>query len=434
MRRTKKKHFGIALCIAMVISMMSIFPASAATIFNDNFDDGNASGWSTQNGSWSVVQDNGNYVYYQSSSDEGRAWAGSSSWTNYSVEADVKIVNFNGSNRAYVAGRWQDGNNFYAASLYNSSGGKLEIRKKVNGSTSTLTSKSYALTTNKWYKVKLEMSGSTIKMYVDGVLQLTANDSSLSSGSAGLLAYKASTKYDNVVVSDSGGGTSPTPTPTPTNNPTPTPTPTATPTPTPTPSGSKITVNSTIVVSAGQTFDGQGKTYVANPDTLGNGSQSESQKPVFKLEKGATLKNVNLGYPAADGVHCYGDCFVTNVNWLDIGEDALTLKESGTATINGGSARNGDDKVFQVNAAGTLKILNFRADNAGKLVRQNGGTTFKVDIIIDNSDISNMDECIARTDSSTSTVRMTNTRYSDVGTLFKGFKSSNIYTSNNTEY
>jgi pectate lyase C len=428
LKKKLRKHFVLLLCLSLVMSLAAIYPASAATIFSDNFDDGNANGWSTQNGSWSVSQDNGNYSYYQSSSNEGRAWAGNASWTNYSVEADVKIVNFNGSNRAYVAGRWKDANNFYAASLYNSSGGKLEIRKKVNGSTSTLTSKAFPLTTNKWYKVKLEMNGSTIRMYVDGVLQLTATNSDLSSGMIGLVGYKAATRYDNIVVSDFGGGGS-TPTPTPTQTPNPTPT------PTPPPSGGNIRVDSTIVVAAGQTFDGQGRTYVANPSTLGDGSQSENQKPVFKLERGATLKNVNLGYPAADGVHCHGDCFVTNVHWLDIGEDALTLKESGTVTINGGSARNGDDKVFQVNAAGTLKILNFRADNAGKLVRQNGGTTFKVDIIIENSDISNMKECIARTDSSTSTVTMKNTRYSKIGkSLFIGFKSSNITQSNNTQY
>lgn len=56
-------------------------------------------------------------------------------------------------------------------------------------------------------------------------------------------------------------------------------------------------VNSTIVVPKGTTYDGQGKTFVANPSTLGDGSQAENQKPVFRLEAGATLKNVNIGSP-----------------------------------------------------------------------------------------------------------------------------------------
>jgi pectate lyase C len=195
-----------------------------------------------------------------------------------------------------------------------------------------------------------------------------------------------------------------------------------------------ITVNSTIVVKAGTTFDGGNNTYVANPSTLGDGSQAENQKPVFKLEANATLKNVRIGAPAADGVHCYGNCNIINVHWLDVGEDALTLKSTGNVLIDGGAAYKAYDKVFQMNAAGKITVKNFRADDIGKLIRQNGGTTFKVEMIIDNCNISNVKDSIARTDSSTSTVKMTNTRYSKVPTLFKGFSSSNITQSNNTQY
>ena len=95
---------------------------------------------------------------------------------------------------------------------------------------------------------------------------------------------------------------------------------------------------------------------MANPSTLGDGSQAENQKPVFRLEAGATLKNVIIGAPAADGVHCYGSCNISNVVWEDVGEDALTLKSSGTVNITGGAAYKAYDKVFQINAAGTINI------------------------------------------------------------------------------
>lgn len=195
------------------------------------------------------------------------------------------------------------------------------------------------------------------------------------------------------------------------------------------------TVSQTIVVRAGETFDGQCRRYRADPNTLGDGSQSESQKPVFRIEDGGRLINVVLGSPAADGIHTYGDVVLENVVWEDIGEDALTIKESGTVTLDGGSARDGEDKVFQVNAPSTFRISNFRASNAGKFIRQNGGTTFKVDVFIDRCDISNMKESIFRTDSSTSTVTMTNTRYSKIGKeLFMGVSPGNVTQSNNTEY
>ncbi|HLV65721.1 MAG TPA: pectate lyase [Polyangiaceae bacterium] len=195
------------------------------------------------------------------------------------------------------------------------------------------------------------------------------------------------------------------------------------------------TVSSTIVVRSGETFDGQCRRYRADPNTLGDGSQDEDQSPVFKIEDGGRLINVVLGSPAADGIHTYGDVTLENVVWEDIGEDALTIKQSGTVTLDGGSARNGDDKVFQVNAASTFRVSNFRASNAGKFIRQNGGTSFKVEVFIDRCDISDMDEAIFRTDSSTSTVTMTNTRYSNIGDeLFMGVNPANITVSNNTEY
>lgn len=193
-------------------------------------------------------------------------------------------------------------------------------------------------------------------------------------------------------------------------------------------------VSSTIIVSAGTTFDGQGNTWVADPNTLGDGSQEEGQKPIFRLEEGATLLNVNIGAPGADGVHCYGSCNINNVNWLDVGEDALTLKSTGTVNVTGGSAYKAYDKVFQINAEGTINIKNFKADDIGKLVRQNGGTTFKVVMTVDASDISNVKDSILRTDSSKSTGSITNTRYHNVPNLFVGFSNRNTYVSGNVQY
>jgi pectate lyase C len=193
-------------------------------------------------------------------------------------------------------------------------------------------------------------------------------------------------------------------------------------------------IDETVIVGAGETFDGKGKRYTAG-SALGDGSQSEDQQPLFRLEPGATLLNVVLGGPAADGIHCYGDATLRNIVWEDIGEDALTIKGEGTVKLDGGSATNGDDKVFQINAASRFEVSNFKASKAGKFIRQNGDTTFKVEVVIDKCDISDMDEAIFRTDSDSSTVMMTNTRYSNIGDeLFVGVSSGNITEQNNTEY
>lgn len=193
-----------------------------------------------------------------------------------------------------------------------------------------------------------------------------------------------------------------------------------------------VIVRATIVVT-NTAFDGGCTRYVAGPE-LGDGSQDEDQKPVFRVINGM-LRNVVLGSPAADGIHTEGNVTLNNVHWQDVGEDALTVKKSGIVTIDGGTATNADDKIFQINAASTFNVRNFVASNGGKFIRQNGGTEFTVNIFIDRCDISNMDEAIARTDSPTTTVRMTNTRFSNIGdALFIGFAPGNVSQSNNVEY
>ncbi|MEV5894325.1 pectate lyase [Nonomuraea fuscirosea] len=153
----------------------------------------------------------------------------------------------------------------------------------------------------------------------------------------------------------------------------------------PTPSGQKA-VGATINVSG--TLDGGMVRHYGTGD-LGSGGQDEGQDPIFKLADGAVLKNVILGSPAADGIHCSGTCTLQNVWWEDVGEDAATFKgtsSSQTMTIDGGGARSAGDKVFQHNGPGTMSIRNFEVSNFGKLYRSCGNcsTQHKRNVVISN--------------------------------------------------
>lgn len=225
MSKKSKGYLSRLIAMLMVISLFTVIKGSSYNVsaavtgaFSDTFEDGNADGWTTQYGTWTVTTDGSNRVFYKSGTDEGRAYRGDVTWKDYAVEAKIKVDNFNGSNRAMLCGRYKDGNNYYAASLYNSNGGTLEIRKKVSGSSSTLKSTAFQLSTGTWYTVKLEMSGTTINVYVNGALKLTASDSSLSAGAVGLVPYKVTARYDDIIVD---GGSTPTPVtyPTPTLTP-----------------------------------------------------------------------------------------------------------------------------------------------------------------------------------------------------------------------
>jgi pectate lyase len=134
--------------------------------------------------------------------------------------------------------------------------------------------------------------------------------------------------------------------------------------------------------------------FCADPSTLGDGDQSENQKPIFLLAKGAVLKNVIVGgsgCSAADGIHCEsGSCTLENV-WIgDVGEDAITFKGSDSSqvmTITGGGAFEASDKVIQHNGPGTIKVDGFFVKNAGKLYRSCGNCSTQYERHIELSNI-----------------------------------------------
>ncbi|GGZ35454.1 pectate lyase [Streptomyces poonensis] len=178
----------------------------------------------------------------------------------------------------------------------------------------------------------------------------------------------------------------------------------------PTATGS-VPLTATKAVSG--TYDGKLQRFYGSGD-LGGDGQDEGQDPLFQLADGAVLKNVILGSPAADGIHCSGSCTLQNVWWEDVGEDAATFKgksSSATYTVSGGGAKSASDKVFQFNGAGKLTVTGFQVSNFGKLVRSCGNcsTQYKRTIVINDVDV---------TAPGTSVVGI-NQNYGDTATLTK---------------
>lgn len=189
-----------------------------------------------------------------------------------------------------------------------------------------------------------------------------------------------------------------------------------------------VDVKDTIVVKAGQTFDGHGQ-YYRPTSAMGDGSQGEHQKPVFILEPGATLKNVQ--YSGADGIHLLGGTAkLDKVVNRKVGEDAITIdgdknrahdaKIAGMSandipggpanvTITNSSFYGGKDKIIQDNGNANVNINGMYVDGAGKVFRTNGGQPLTTHVNIDNSTFTNVKEAIFRTDSKTSTATFHNT-------------------------
>jgi len=383
--------FAVAVAAAAGITATAFAGSSSGSVsLSDNFEDGNASGWSKSGGSWAVVAD-GTRVLRQS--DPGaalaREFAGETSWTDYTVTAKVKAVSLTGNGAAAGIATRAGGAHQFDRLVLAPKAARLE---EVRGSTVTvLASVPLASAASGWHTLRVDVSGATISGSVDGVA-VGRGSTRLKSGRIGLLTTSAAASFDDVsVTAVSGAPASPTATsstgatkPT-TASPSPTKPATATPTAKPTATASptaattawpKATSTTTLTATrkVSGTFDGANAEFIGGGD-LGNGNQDENQDPLFELSDGATLANVIIGAPAADGVHCLGSCTLRNVWWLDVGEDAATFKgtsASQTMTVVGGGAMHASDKVFQHNGPGTFVIKDFQATDIGKLYRSCG--------------------------------------------------------------
>jgi hypothetical protein len=117
-------------------------------------------------------------------------------------------------------------------------------------------------------------------------------------------------------------------------------------------------------------FDGGMKRFTGNSD-----GGDEGQDAIFIVKNGGTLKNVIIGSPPADGIHCEGTCTLQNVWWEAVGDDAATLEgssDSQVMTIDCGGVKGATDKVFQHNGPGKMVIKNFTVINSDKFYRSCG--------------------------------------------------------------
>ncbi|KAI8932295.1 hypothetical protein NX059_010491 [Plenodomus lindquistii] len=85
----------------------------------------------------------------------------------------------------------------------------------------------------------------------------------------------------------------------------------------------KVTLKAAQSVSG--TFDGGMKTYGRGQSCTGQ-AEGGNKDAVFLVKNGGTLQNVIIGKDQIEGVHCEGSCTIKNVWWVDVCEDALSLK------------------------------------------------------------------------------------------------------------
>ena len=84
------KMFVVVFVMMFLLAYANCY--AQITLFEDDFEDGNAIGWELESG-WQVEDDNGNYVL--SGVEHSRASSGDILWKNYSLKVDVKLLDEN---------------------------------------------------------------------------------------------------------------------------------------------------------------------------------------------------------------------------------------------------------------------------------------------------------------------------------------------------
>jgi Tfp pilus assembly protein PilE len=298
-RARRRALASLAALLLMTLAFVLVRAPQAqagAVLFSDDFESSAVgtvpAGWTPVAGTWSVQVD-GTHVLKQTSTNtavKSEIVAGSPSWTDYVLQAQVKP----GANDLYdattVVARYRDTNNHYSFLL--KANNQWYLGKVVQGIWTTFSTGTYSYTST-FYTMTLSVQGTTISGAINGKTLATKTDTSFTSGLIGFNT-RATAEIDNVTVSDasvappptSTPSASPAPSPTatatasPTASPSPSPTATATPSPTPIPGSSAGSARLTVTSSASGV-------WVQSLDASNNG-----WKLFFKHSAGDVITNV----------------------------------------------------------------------------------------------------------------------------------------------
>ena len=218
---TRSVRTASALFAGAAFAFMSL-SGHAATIFSDDFEDGNSTGWAAPTASeWPVISDGGAKALQRNvTSNTWNDNVGPSlSNVNQDITARIKVNAYSSASSSYMAavyGRHSGtasgtGANAYFAAVRG--GGSIAVNKRFNGSVTTLGSVGASMVTGTWYDIRLKITGTNpvaLEVYVNGVLKKSYSDTSNMVTAAGKVAfgtYGANAEFDSVTVADAAGAT-----------------------------------------------------------------------------------------------------------------------------------------------------------------------------------------------------------------------------------
>ncbi|HEY0682101.1 MAG TPA: hypothetical protein VGD45_07220 [Steroidobacter sp.] len=114
------------------------------------------------------------------------------------VTARLRRIGSSGTSHWFgLAARYRDAGNYYYVSLR--SNNTISLRKLVNNAITELDVAPFTVTTNTWYRVRLEVVRTHLRVYVNDVLRLDATDASHTQGRYGPVMFRSAAEYDEIL-------------------------------------------------------------------------------------------------------------------------------------------------------------------------------------------------------------------------------------------
>jgi hypothetical protein len=189
---------------------------SAGVLFSETFDPMTGIWDFGLNATHSIMADGAQGMTLfltEAGGDEGLGAAGSSSWTNISVEAKVKITALTGTSSSDGVGICArlSGSESYYYFVFQAGDMKGKIKINADGHSSLGSSFDAGFVMNTWMTMRLDVTGTpatgiTLTAYVNGTMRYTYTVPSTETdhlhpmGGMGVMVRKASAQFDDIVV------------------------------------------------------------------------------------------------------------------------------------------------------------------------------------------------------------------------------------------
>jgi hypothetical protein len=195
---------GQSIVSAKVTESTRAEPALApGVLLNNNFEDDPLgadppTGWTIADGRWNGVVSNDTHVVQHAAGPYGHMIAGSMTWTDYMVSADVMPTPLRTSFAA-VGGRYQDRGDYYQCDIHHANA--LQLWRLRVGIPTLLDSRLVVIDPTRFSNLRLVMNGDRLSCVLNGVLVCSAVDDSLTNGQVALIAGdREAAEFDNVTV------------------------------------------------------------------------------------------------------------------------------------------------------------------------------------------------------------------------------------------